>query len=111
MADTFTGFPPSGHRLPGRARRGQHQDCFNANRGTYANDVAAPLRALVAAVGERLHDKAVSDVCFEPSVGESLFRINRDTRFPAGKTPYHPWIDAIWWAGPDDARRAPCGCR
>lgn len=107
MADTFTGFPPGGIAFLAGLAAGNTRTYFDANRGTYANDVAAPLRALVVAVGERLRDKAVPDVCFEPSLGKSLFRINRDARFSAEKTPYHPWVDAIWWAGPDDARRAP----
>ncbi|HEX5299878.1 MAG TPA: DUF2461 domain-containing protein [Streptosporangiaceae bacterium] len=107
MADTFTGFPPGGIAFLAGLAADNAKTYFNANRDTYTNDLAAPLRALVVAVGERLRDTTVPDVCFEPSVGKSLFRINRDTRFSADKTPYHPWVDAIWWAGPDDARRAP----
>ena len=107
MADTFTGFPPGGTGFLAGLAADNSRAYFDANRGSYANDVAAPLRALVTAVGERLRDAAVPDLCFDPSVGKSLFRINRDTRFSADKTPYHPWADAIWWAGPDDARRAP----
>jgi Conserved hypothetical protein (DUF2461) len=48
------------------------------------------------AVGQRLRDGTGRDVCFEPTVGKSLFQINRDTRFSADKTPYHPWVDATW---------------
>jgi hypothetical protein len=107
VADTFTGFPPTGIAFLAGLAADNAKTYFNANRDTYTNDLAVPLRALVVAVGERLRDTAVPDVCFEPSTGKSLFRINRDTRFSADKTPYHPWVDAIWWAGPDDARRAP----
>jgi len=103
VADTFTGFPPAGTGFLGGLAADNSRAYFDANRGSYANDVAAPLRALVIAVGERLRDTAVPDLCFDPSVGKSLFRINRDTRFSADKTPYHPWADAIWWAGPGDA--------
>jgi uncharacterized protein (TIGR02453 family) len=107
VADAFTEFPPTGIAFLAGLAADNAKTYFNANHSTYANDVAAPLRALVVAVGERLRDEAVQDVCFEPSVGKSLFRINCDTRFSADKTPYHPWVDAIWWAGRDDARRAP----
>lgn len=107
MADTFTGFPPAGTGFPGGLAADNSRAYFDANRGSYANDVAAPLRVLVIAVGERLRDTAVPDLCFDPSVGKSLFRINRDTRFSADKTPYHPWADAIWWAGPGDALSCP----
>jgi uncharacterized protein (TIGR02453 family) len=107
VADTFTGFPQSGIAFLAGLAADNSTAYFSANRGTYANDIAAPLRALVVAVGERLRDTAVPDIRFEPSTGKSLFRINRDTRFSEDKTPYHPWADAIWWAGPGDARRAP----
>jgi uncharacterized protein (DUF2461 family) len=76
VADTFTGFPPTGIAFLAGLAADNARTYFNANRDTYANDVAAPLRALVVAVGERLRAEAVPDVCFEPSVGKSLFRIN-----------------------------------
>lgn len=78
MADTFTGFPPTGIAFLSGLAADNARTYFNANRDTYRNDLAAPLRALVVAVGERLRDTAVQDLCFEPSVGKSLFRINRD---------------------------------
>jgi len=107
MAEAFTGFPPNGIDFLAGLAANNTKAYFDGNRGAYANDVAAPLRALVTAVGQRLCDGTGRDVCFEPAVGKSLFRINRDTRFSADKTPYHPWVDAIWWAGLSDARRAP----
>jgi len=107
VAETFTGFPPSGIAFLGGLAADNTKAYFDGNRDTYSDDVAAPLRALVVAVGQRLREGTGRDVCFEPTVGKSLFRINRDTRFSADKTPYHPWVDAIWWAGLHDARRAP----
>jgi uncharacterized protein (TIGR02453 family) len=107
VADTFTGFPPAGIAFLAGLAADNIRAYFDRNRGTYANDVATPLRALVTAVGQRLRDTACPDLCFDPAVGKSLFRINRDTRFSADKTPYHPWADAIWWAGLHNARRAP----
>jgi uncharacterized protein (TIGR02453 family) len=107
VAETFTGFPPSGTAFLAGLAADNTKAYFDRNRGTYANDVAAPLRALVVAVGQRLREGTGRDVCFDPAVGKSLFRINRDTRFSADKTPYNPWVDAIWWAGLRGARRAP----
>ena len=108
MAEAFTGFPPSGIAFLAGLAADNTKAYFDRNRGTYANDVAAPLQTLVIAVGQRLRDGTGRDLCFDPTVGKSLFRINRDTRFSADKTPYYPWVDAIWWAGLHDARRAPC---
>jgi uncharacterized protein (TIGR02453 family) len=107
VAEAFTGFPPSGIDFLAGLAADNTKAYFDGNRGAYANDVAAPLRALVIAVGQRLRDEVCRDLCFDPTVGKSLFWINRDTRFSADKTPYHPWVDAIWWAGLHDARRAP----
>ena len=107
MAEAFTGFPPSGVAFLAGLAADNTKAYFDRNRGTYANDVAAPLQALVVAVGQRLRDRAGRDVCFDPTIGKSLFRVNRDTRFSADKTPCHPWVDAIWWAGLHDARRTP----
>jgi uncharacterized protein (TIGR02453 family) len=105
--EAFGGFPPSGIAFLAGLAADNTKAYFDRNRGTYADDVTAPLRALVVAVGQRLREGACQDVCFDPTVGKSLFRINRDTRFSADKTPYHPWVDAIWWTGLRDARRAP----
>jgi uncharacterized protein (DUF2461 family) len=79
VAEAFTGFPPSGVAFLAGLAADNTKAYFDGNRGTYANDVAAPLRALVIAVGQRLRDGAGQHVCFEPAVGKSLFRINRDT--------------------------------
>ena len=92
MAETFTGFPPSGIAFLAGLAADNTKTYFDGNRDTYTNDVAAPLRALVVAIGHRLRDKTVPDICFEPTVGKSLFRINRDTRYSADKTPYRPWV-------------------
>lgn len=53
MADAFTGFPPDGINFLAALTADNARTYFNANHGTYANDVAAPLRALVIAVGGR----------------------------------------------------------
>ena len=64
MDDTFTGFPPAGVAFLAGLAADNAKTSFNANRDTYANDVAAPLRALVVAADDRLRDTAVPDVCW-----------------------------------------------
>jgi uncharacterized protein (TIGR02453 family) len=90
VAEAFSGFPPSGIAFLAGLAADNTTTYFDRNRDTYASDVAAPLQALVVAVGERLRDRAGRDVCFDPTIGKSLFRINRDTRFSADKTQYNP---------------------
>jgi uncharacterized protein (TIGR02453 family) len=80
---------------------------FDAHRAIYERDLLAPLRLLVLDVADELRATVAPNLEADPTVGKSLFRINRDTRFSKDKTPYHPWLDAIWWEGHDDARRAP----
>ena len=56
---------------------------FQANKARYVDEVEAPMRRFVEAVGLRLA------ATVGPSYGEgSVFRIYRDTRFSHDKTPY-----------------------
>lgn len=107
MPDPFTGFPPEGVTFLAGLAETNTKTYFDAHRATYQHALARPVRALVDDVGARLRAEIAPDLCFEPTAGKSLFRINRDTRFTTDKTPYNPWIDAIWWPGHDNARQAP----
>lgn len=66
---------------------------FQANRRVYDEQVRGPLQQLCVAVGERLAAGLVPEIRYEPKVGKSMFRINRDLRFSKDKTPYHPHLD------------------
>lgn len=79
---------------------------FDTNRAVYDTNVALPLKQLVLAVGEHLADGPVPAIEFEPKIGKSMFRINRDLRFSKDKTPYHPHLDLAWWQG-DHAKTSP----
>lgn len=79
---------------------------FDAHRATYDAQLATPVRALVVDVGARLADEVSPGIRAEPKVGRSLFRINRDLRFSKDKTPYHPYVDAVFWEG-DSPRTSP----
>ncbi|MFK8022785.1 MAG: DUF2461 domain-containing protein [Ilumatobacter sp.] len=72
---------------------------FDAHRPIYESQIAAPMKSLVVEVGGRLAKVVDHDLQYEPRVGRSLFRINRDLRFSADKTPYQTHLDAIWWTG------------
>lgn len=105
MAERFGGFPPEGI-LAGLAADNTRA-FFDAQRRAYERDLAGPIRLFVNEVADRLRVSVAPDIQAEPTVGKSLFRINRDLRFSKDKTPYNPWMDAIWWEGDPDARRAP----
>lgn len=47
-----------------------------------------PAKALVVDLGERLRRTVAPELVADPRVNGSLFRINRDIRFSADKSPY-----------------------
>jgi uncharacterized protein (DUF2461 family) len=97
--------PAGSHSSPGSPWT--TPDATSRPTDTYERDLAVPIRLLVTDVAQRLRATIAPALQAEPTVGKSLFRINRDLRFSKDKPPYHPWIDAIWWEGEADARQAP----
>lgn len=84
---------------------------FDANRATYRAAIADPSAAFVTALAPRLAAAVHPGLCGEAKVGRSLFRINRDTRFAADKTPYKTYVDFLFWiADSGDDPRASAAC-
>lgn len=102
----FDGFGPDAMAFLEGLEADNTKTYFDANRATYDTEVALPLKQLVIAVGERLADGPAPEIQFEPKIGKSMFRINRDLRFSKDKTPYHPHLDLAWWQG-DHAKTSP----
>jgi uncharacterized protein (TIGR02453 family) len=84
---TFTGFPREAFRFLDDLRVNNDKTWFDRNRATYEAFIVAPALSFVPALAARLAVFAPSVVA-EPRVGGSLFRIQRDTRFSADKSPY-----------------------
>jgi uncharacterized protein (TIGR02453 family) len=97
----FSGFPPEGRRFLAGLALNNDKAWFDAHREEYEQHVLGPMRAFVLEAGSRLRPK-VKRLVADPRVGGSLFRINRDTRFSADKSPYKSWAAARLWdaAGP-----------
>lgn len=95
----FTGFGPGAMGFLSGLDADNSKQFFDANRSVYDTDIAQPLKELVVSVGERLVDGVAPGISFEPKIGKSLFRINRDLRFSKDKTPYHSHLDVAWWQG------------
>ena len=106
-SERFAGFPAEGIEFLAGLAADNTRGFFDARRDVYHRDLAAPIRLFVTDVADRLRASVAPALRAEPAVGKSLFRINRDLRFSKDKTPYNPWIDAIWWEGHPDARQAP----
>jgi uncharacterized protein (TIGR02453 family) len=64
------------------------RDWFERNRERYLRDVRDPMLRFIADLGPALRKIAPHLVADPRPVGGSLFRIHRDTRFSADKTPY-----------------------
>lgn len=95
----FTGFGPEALSFLSGLEADNSKRYFDDHRAIYDRDVALPLKQFVVAVGERLASDVAPAISFEPKIGKSLFRINRDLRFSKDKTPYHPHLDVAWWQG------------
>ena len=95
----FAGFGPDAMSFLDGLAADNSKAYFDANRKVYDTQIAMPMKQLVLAVGERLAGSVAPDVEFEPKVGKSLFRINRDLRFSKDPTPYNTHLDAAWWQG------------
>lgn len=71
---------------------------FDERKALYEEQVLAPARALVDDLGQALA-KAAPGLHAEPKVNRSLFRIQRDTRFSADKSPYKTHLGLWLWEG------------
>lgn len=98
--DAFAGFPKPGIAFLRGLEKNNAKPWFDANRGDYQAHLLEPAKQFVVAMGARL-SKLDDDVHAEPSVGGSIFRINRDIRFSKDKTPYKTHLDLWFWTGPD----------
>lgn len=82
MTARFTGFPEEAIAFFDELELNNNREWFGAHRDVYERAVRDPMRALV---GE-----------LEAQFGETkIFRVNRDIRFSADKSPYKTWAAAV----------------
>ncbi len=89
----FTGFRPGALTFLRALRRHNARDWFESNRERYETELRAPLGALVEEVDVHLATLA-PEIVGTPK--RSLFRIHRDVRFSADKSPYRTHV-ACWF--------------
>lgn len=94
----FAGFPEATRQFLLDLRANNTKAWFDAHRSRYQEAYLAPAVALVEALGPRL-TKLAPGIRAEPKVNGSIFRINRDIRFAADKTPYKDHVDLWFWEG------------
>jgi uncharacterized protein (TIGR02453 family) len=71
---------------------------FEAHRKIYDDHVLQPAREFVVEMGKKL-EKIAPAVNAIPKINQSLFRINRDTRFSKDKRPYKTHMGIWFWEG------------
>ncbi|TFG79336.1 MAG: DUF2461 domain-containing protein, partial [Chrysiogenales bacterium] len=96
--NTFSGFPENTVSFLGDLAANNKREWFNAHKAEYETAILAPARAFVLAMGERLR-RLTPGVRFDPHANGSLFRIYRDTRFSADKSPYKTNLGILFWEG------------
>jgi uncharacterized protein (TIGR02453 family) len=88
----FTGFRPAAFAFFAGLRENNDPAWFKPRKGVYEAEVLAPFRALIAAVGEALHEAGL------PLIGDprrGVFRIYRDVRFSPDKRLYKTHAGAV----------------
>ncbi|NLI98265.1 DUF2461 domain-containing protein [bacterium] len=98
----FKGFPQKGLDFLANLARHNEKGWFEANRNAYQEFLVAPALAFIADFGTLLQKKISKDIVFSTRTNGSgsLFRIYRDTRFSADKTPYKTHVGVFFWEGP-----------
>ena len=94
----FNGFFPETVMFFDSLEKDNSKEWFDKHRTDYENYVKRPSEDFVMAMGEQLK-KIAPDVNAVPKVNQSLFRINRDTRFSADKSPYKTNLGILFWEG------------
>jgi uncharacterized protein (TIGR02453 family) len=84
-ASEFRGFRPAALAFLRRLARHNTKEWFERRRAVYETEVREPLRALVEEMDVRLA-RVAPELVGDPR--RSIFRINRDVRFSADKSPY-----------------------
>jgi len=94
----FNGFPRGGLEFLAELARNNKIDWFKANKARYEELLLEPSREFVKEMGRRLA-RIAPRINADPRVNQSLFRINRDTRFSKDKTPYKTHAGVWFWEG------------
>lgn len=75
-------------------KRHNDREWFGDNKARYLEHVEGPMLQFIADFAPRLHTISRAFVADKRRMGGSMFRIYRDTRFAADKSPYKTWTAA-----------------
>ena len=97
MSD-FNGFPQELVTFFKGLKKNNSKAWFDAHRQEYEDYVKQPSIDFVIALGDKLK-KITPKINALPKVNQSLFRINRDTRFSRDESPYKTNLGIWFWEG------------
>ena len=89
----FRSFPVASLKFLQQIRRHNNREWFEKNRTLYEENLKRPLQGLIDAVGKELR-KDAREIVADPA--KSAYRIYRDVRFSADKSPYKTQVAAIF---------------
>ena len=93
MTYGFAGFPPETLRFLRQLKRNNNREWFLAHKEIYELKVKAPMIELVLALGQAMQQFA-PELIVNPK--RAIYRIYRDIRFSADKSPYKTHVAAIF---------------
>ncbi len=89
----FAGFPKDTLKFLRELKRNNNREWFAENKARYEQNVKEPMQMLLGSLAARL--QAVDpEIVLEPK--KAMYRIYRDVRFSADKSPYKVWIAAAF---------------
>jgi uncharacterized protein (TIGR02453 family) len=94
VSSGFPGFPPEMVQFLRALKRNNRREWFQPRKHLYEQQVKEPMLELVTALN-RDFMKFAPHFVTEPK--KAVFRIYRDTRFSADKTPYKTHVAASFW--------------
>ena len=92
MATRLPYFTPATFRFLRALGRNNHREWFHAHKDEYETTVRGPALRLITDLAEPLRAISPLLVANPRTVGGSLFRINRDTRYATDKSPYQTHV-------------------
>ena len=94
----FSGFPESGLAFLRDLAAHNDRDWFEAHRAVWDNEIIPAMLSWCEELASRLSD-LMPRLVFQPRVGGSVYRLNRDIRFSRDKSPYKTHVAALLWEG------------
>ncbi len=103
MGNDFNGFPQETFIFLRGLSANNSAAWFHEHHDEYKKYFVEPALAFISVLGAELAGM-VKGLVYEAKINRSLFRLNRDVRFSANKSPYKTHMGLIFWKGPFAAK-------